>query len=111
MKVLMFGWEFPPHISGGLGTACYGLSRGLSTIDEIAYAVDFLRSKGKNEIVLMYGFQTYPTNYADINLSKMLKIRDIFNLPVGYADHTAFDDPNNEIISAFCFFLLAIILK
>ncbi len=30
MRVLMFGWEFPPHISGGLGTACYGLSKGLS---------------------------------------------------------------------------------
>lgn len=30
MKVLMFGWEFPPHIAGGLGTACYGLTRGLS---------------------------------------------------------------------------------
>ena len=29
MRVLMFGWEFPPFISGGLGTACYGLSRGL----------------------------------------------------------------------------------
>src|SRR4051812_19115943 len=29
MKVLMFGWEFPPHISGGLGTACYGLTKGL----------------------------------------------------------------------------------
>jgi glycosyltransferase involved in cell wall biosynthesis len=28
----MFGWEFPPHISGGLGTACYGLTRGMSTI-------------------------------------------------------------------------------
>ncbi|MCF8230528.1 MAG: glycosyltransferase [Bacteroidales bacterium] len=26
----MFGWEFPPHISGGLGTACYGLTRGLA---------------------------------------------------------------------------------
>ena len=25
----MFGWEFPPHITGGLGTACYGLTRGL----------------------------------------------------------------------------------
>lgn len=26
----MFGWEFPPHISGGLGTACYGLTKSLS---------------------------------------------------------------------------------
>lgn len=30
MKVLMFGWEFPPHITGGLGTACFGLTRGLA---------------------------------------------------------------------------------
>ncbi len=33
MKVLMFGWEFPPHISGGLGTACYGLTKGLAKND------------------------------------------------------------------------------
>jgi glycosyltransferase involved in cell wall biosynthesis len=30
MKALMFGWEFPPHISGGLGTASYGLTKGLA---------------------------------------------------------------------------------
>lgn len=35
MKVLMFGWEFPPHISGGLGTACYGLTRGMTEIGEV----------------------------------------------------------------------------
>ncbi len=35
MRVLMFGWEFPPHITGGLGTACYGLTRGLSHIKEL----------------------------------------------------------------------------
>lgn len=35
MKVLMFGWEFPPHISGGLGTACYGLTKGMSKIDNL----------------------------------------------------------------------------
>lgn len=33
MKVLMFGWEFPPHISGGLGTACYGLTHSLGKED------------------------------------------------------------------------------
>jgi glycosyltransferase involved in cell wall biosynthesis len=31
----MFGWEFPPHITGGLGTACYGLTRGLSHIKDL----------------------------------------------------------------------------
>jgi sialic acid synthase SpsE len=75
------------------------LGVGGSTIDEIAYAIDFLKSEEKNNILLMYGFQSYPTKYTDINLSKMLKIRDLFKLPIGYADHTAFDDPNNEIIS------------
>ncbi|MDR3296616.1 MAG: glycosyltransferase family 4 protein [Prevotellaceae bacterium] len=30
MKVLMFGWEFPPHVAGGLATACYGLTKGLA---------------------------------------------------------------------------------
>ncbi|HEX8039694.1 MAG TPA: glycosyltransferase family 4 protein [Chryseosolibacter sp.] len=29
IKVLTFGWEFPPHITGGLGTACYGLTKSL----------------------------------------------------------------------------------
>ena len=30
MKVLMFGWEFPPQITGGLGTACYGITKSLA---------------------------------------------------------------------------------
>ena len=75
------------------------LGVGGSTIDEINFAIDFLRNKGINDILLMYGFQSYPTTYTDINLSKMIKIRDLFKLPIGYADHTAFDDPNNKIIS------------
>jgi glycosyltransferase involved in cell wall biosynthesis len=32
MKVFMLGWEFPPVISGGLGTACYGLTRAMSKL-------------------------------------------------------------------------------
>lgn len=30
MRVLMFGWEFPPYVSGGLGTACYGMTKALA---------------------------------------------------------------------------------
>ncbi|MBM4112234.1 MAG: glycosyltransferase [Phycisphaerae bacterium] len=32
MRVLMLGWEFPPFITGGLGTACYGLTRAMSRL-------------------------------------------------------------------------------
>ena len=35
MRVLMFGWEFPPHKSGGLGTASYGLTKGMATLDDL----------------------------------------------------------------------------
>ncbi len=37
---MMFGWEFPPHITGGLGTACYGLTRGLAKLGtEVTFVV------------------------------------------------------------------------
>ena len=32
MRIFMLGWEFPPYISGGLGTACYGLTKAMSDI-------------------------------------------------------------------------------
>jgi len=75
------------------------LGIGGTSIDEISYAVDFLKHRRKKDILLMYGFQSYPTNYADINLSKMITLYDLYNLPVGYADHTGYNDPNNSIIS------------
>ena len=40
MRVMMFGWEFPPFNSGGLGTACYGLTKGLAANDvEVIFVV------------------------------------------------------------------------
>jgi glycogen(starch) synthase len=32
MQILMFGWEFPPFVSGGLGTACFGMTRALTDL-------------------------------------------------------------------------------
>ncbi|MFH1399953.1 MAG: glycosyltransferase family 4 protein [Nanoarchaeota archaeon] len=47
MKVLMFGWEFPPVYSGGLGTACHGLTKGL--VNQ-GVAVTFVMPKGPPDI-------------------------------------------------------------
>ncbi|MDD3296572.1 MAG: N-acetylneuraminate synthase family protein [Candidatus Omnitrophica bacterium] len=80
------------------GTVMLGI--GGSSLDEIQYAVNFLKENGKTEIILMHGFQNYPTNYREINLFKMLKIKELFNLPVGFADHTDHSDVNNEFISS-----------
>jgi glycosyltransferase involved in cell wall biosynthesis len=46
MKVLMFGWEFPPFISGGLGTACHGITNGLLHNDvELSFVMPTKRGK------------------------------------------------------------------
>jgi glycogen(starch) synthase len=42
IRVFMLGWEFPPAISGGLGTACYGLTRAL---DRLGVKVTFVLPK------------------------------------------------------------------
>ncbi len=54
MRVLMLGWEFPPHISGGLGTACFGLVRGLAH-----HGVDVL-------FVLPRAYGDEPTGWARV---------------------------------------------
>lgn len=42
MKTFMLGWEFPPFISGGLGTACYGISKAL---DKLGVEITFVLPK------------------------------------------------------------------
>lgn len=42
MRVLMLGWEFPPFIAGGLGVACYGLTRSL---DSLGHQITFVLPK------------------------------------------------------------------
>ncbi|HRW63646.1 MAG TPA: glycosyltransferase family 4 protein, partial [Bacteroidales bacterium] len=52
MKVLMFGWEFPPHITGGLGTACYGLVKGLAkTNTDVLFVVPKAYGDEDNHVV------------------------------------------------------------
>ena len=76
------------------------LGVGGSNLEQIQFAVTALREQNKRDIFLMYGFQNYPTDYKNINLNKIQVIKDIFNLPVGYADHTAPSDPNNEFVTS-----------
>lgn len=54
MKVFMLGWEFPPFISGGLGTACYGLTKGL---DHLGTEIIFVLPRGPEKLQL----ETSPT--------------------------------------------------
>lgn len=52
MNVLTFGWEFPPFNSGGLGTACYGLTQGLSKKGvHVTFVVPRLPEKKNNDFL------------------------------------------------------------
>ena len=75
------------------------LGTGGSTLDEIGYAIQYLKSKGKSDVFLMHGFQNYPTDFRDIKLDRMDRMRELFSLPQGYADHTDPSESANAVIS------------
>ncbi len=68
MKVLMFGWEFPPHISGGLGTACYGLTKGMMNAGGVDLTFVVPKSFGDEEAS---GFRIKGANQVDITHNVM----------------------------------------
>lgn len=73
------------------------LGVGGSSLNEVENALTILDTP---DIVLMFGFQNYPTKYQDINFVKMRKIMKLFpEFKFGYADHTAWDEPDNILIT------------
>jgi N,N'-diacetyllegionaminate synthase len=73
------------------------LGVGGTSVDEIDYAINYLKH---SNMLLMFGFQNYPTVYEDVNLNKIRKIMRLFdNFEYGYADHTAWDSPHNELVT------------
>ena len=73
------------------------LGVGGSSLYEIENAINILQHLN---IVLMFGFQNFPTKYEDINFTKMRRIMKLYpEYQFGYADHTAWDEPNNILIT------------
>jgi sialic acid synthase SpsE len=73
------------------------LGVGGTNVDEIDHAINYLKHPN---ILLMFGFQNYPTIYKDVNLNKIRKIMKLFdNFEYGYADHTAWDSVHNELVT------------
>ena len=68
MRVLMFGWEFPPHITGGLGTASYGLTKGMSTLDnlEVIFVVPKAWGDEEEGMVRLVGANRVPVAFKQI---------------------------------------------
>lgn len=62
---------------------------GGSEIHEISWALDFLKSKGAGDILLMHGYQGFPTPVEDNHLKYINTLKIMFNLPVGLQEHSA----------------------
>jgi len=84
MKVLMFGWEFPPRISGGLGTACYGLTKGLSKIPdmEVIFIIPKAFGDEEKESVTLIGANQIPVTRKHINVKGFIHQMDIIEVGV-----------------------------
>ena len=79
MKALMFGWEFPPHILGGLGTASFGLTRGMAMQPDmdITFCIpkpwgdedqSFLKIVGVNHVPVVW--KDLDPNYVEKQMAK-----------------------------------------
>ena len=65
------------------------LSTGTASVDEISEAISIIRSEGNDDIIIQHCILSYPCDDRDANLSKMVKLKQIFeDIPVGYSDHT-----------------------
>jgi N,N'-diacetyllegionaminate synthase len=94
-------------LAGQLGKPVF-LGIGGSTPDEISMTLAALEGV---PVVLMYGYQSYPTDYRKLNMRLLPKLCGLFEAITGYADHTAYDDPENELVSVMGYILGAPIIE
>lgn len=64
------------------------LSTGLTSLAEIAEAVETLRTGGCDQIVLLHCVSAYPAPASAANLLTLSHLAEAFNVPVGLSDHT-----------------------
>lgn len=64
------------------------LSSGMSSLDEIAAAIETIYSTGNPNVFLLHCVSDYPTRIEDINLKMMQTLASKFSVPIGLSDHT-----------------------
>jgi glycosyltransferase involved in cell wall biosynthesis len=104
MKVLMFGWEFPPHISGGLGTACFGMTKGLSQLNDIEVTFVVPKAWGDEDQsnVTLLGADQIPVIQKQIQFADARSKVEYYELQSGlipYLGTTEFDELKSKISS------------
>jgi glycosyltransferase involved in cell wall biosynthesis len=91
----MFGWEFPPHIAGGLGTACYGLTKGMSHLPDLDVLFVVPKAYGDEDqsVIRLVGANNVKVTERKLNLSHFKKQLDYIEVDsklVPYVDPDEF---------------------
>ena len=110
MRVLMFGWEFPPHISGGLGTASYGLTKGMATLDdlEVIFVVPKAWGDEDQKMVRLVGANTIPMSYRYVyykGFRRALEKIEVSSKIVPYTDPEDFWKMTRSEVSGYKMFV------
>lgn len=90
LKILMFGWEFPPFNSGGLGVACQGLVKGLASQ---GVEITFVLPK---ENTCQSPFCRFV--FADVRYMKGVKIKKIDAMLSPYVDSKTYCESYGELV-------------
>jgi len=85
LRVLMFGWEFPPYKSGGLGTACYHLTKGLARNDvNITFVMPVAPDSAQADFVNLVGTSSIAKN---VNIKPIKSTLTAYMSSDEYAEH------------------------
>jgi pseudaminic acid synthase len=64
------------------------VSTGMASIGEVEEAVEALTAAGSDQIALLHCCSVYPADPATVNLNAMATLRQVFQCPIGFSDHT-----------------------
>jgi len=64
------------------------LSTGMSSVEEIEHAIDWMHTQSNDQVVLLHCVSSYPAKTEELNLKSVQYLRDRFGVPVGFSDHS-----------------------
>ena len=64
------------------------ISTGMADEEDIDNAISAVREGGPSEAIILHCISNYPTAAVDVNLNRMVSLKNRFNVPVGFSDHT-----------------------
>jgi len=101
MRILMFGWEFPPHVSGGLGTACFGITKALAGFGHtISFVIPKMLGESEPSHVELISAANIPVHrkrsHDTVKIFKGLDIRLINSTLRPYVSTSQYDNTMRE---------------